>query len=189
MASASVRAVANETGIGVSVDADGSFEVTTRIPAWKFSGNVGSPLAHLAARRGRDRAGHYREVEFKYETSVAAARLGAIRIYDHRPVVIFKLVFLTAGKASESFPTISSYPRNLHHLTYTDTFGGFSFERFGPDGPWVFFDDQASTFIFSPASHYMNAALSLGPHNELVSGISADVEDIPPGFVAMSEKF
>src|SRR6476659_2786231 len=32
----------------------------------------------------------------------------------------------------------------------------------------------------------MNAALSLGPHDELVSGISADVEDIPPGFVAMS---
>ena len=71
-------------------------------------------------------------------------------------------------------------------MTYTGTFGGFSFERFGPDGPWVFFDDQANTFIFSPASHYMNAALSLGPHNELVSGISADVEDIPPGFVAMS---
>ena len=140
----------------------------------------------MAARRGRDRAGPYREVEFKYETSAAAARLGAIRIYDHRPVVIFKLVFLTAGKTSESFPTISSYPRDLHHLTYTDTFGGFSFERFGPDGPWVFFDDQANTFIFSPASHYMNAALSLGPHNELVSGISADVEDIPPGFVAMS---
>ncbi len=62
VASASVRAVANETGIGVSVDADGSFEVTTRIPAWKFSGNVGSPLAHLASRRGRDRVGHYREV-------------------------------------------------------------------------------------------------------------------------------
>ena len=111
VASASVRAVANEPGIGVSVDADGSFEVTTRIPAWKFSGNVGSPLAHLAARRGRDRAGHYREVEFKYETSAATARLGAIRIYDHRPVVIFKLAFLTAGKTSESFPTISSSAR------------------------------------------------------------------------------
>ena len=91
VASASVRAVANETGIRVSVDADGSFEVTTRLPAWKFSGNVGSPLAHLAARRGRDRAGHYREVEFKYETSAAAARLGAIHIYDYRPVVIFQV--------------------------------------------------------------------------------------------------
>jgi hypothetical protein len=183
---ASVRVVANETGIGVSVDSDGTFEVTTRIPAWKFSGNVRSPLAHLASRRGRDRAGHYRELEFKYETSAAGARLGAIRIYDLRAVVIFKLVFLTAGRTSESFPTISSYPRNLHHLTYTATFGGFSFERFGTDGPWVFFDDQANTFIFSPASHYMNAALSLGPHNELVSGVSADVKDIPPGFVAVS---
>ena len=75
MASAtSVRSVANETGIGVSVDADGSFEVISGFPAWKFYGNAGPPLAHLAARRGRDRAGHYREVEFKYETSVAAAR-------------------------------------------------------------------------------------------------------------------
>ena len=70
----SVRTAANETGIGISVHADGSFEVTTRTPAWRFSGNVGSPLSHLAARRGRDRAGPYREVEFKYETSAAAAR-------------------------------------------------------------------------------------------------------------------
>src|SRR3981081_2128503 len=93
--SASVLAVGPEPGIGVSVDADGSFEVTSRIPAWKFSGNVGSPLAHLASRRGRDRAGQYREIEFKYEASAAATRLGAIRVYDHRPVVIFKLAFLT----------------------------------------------------------------------------------------------
>ena len=185
-ASASVRAVANETGIGVSVNTDGSFDVTARDPAWKFSGNVGSALSHVVSRRGRDRAGRYREVEFKYETSPAAARVGAIRIYDRRPVVIFKLVFLTAGKTSESFPTISSYPRNLDHLTYTSTFGGFSFERFGTDGPWIFFDHQANAFIFSPASHYMNAVLSLGPRNELVSGVSADVEDVPPGFVTMS---
>ena len=37
MASASVRAVANETGTGLSVDADGSFEVTSRMPAWKVA--------------------------------------------------------------------------------------------------------------------------------------------------------
>jgi hypothetical protein len=50
----------------------------------------------------------------------------------------------------------------------------------------VFFDDQANTFILSPASHYMNAALSFGPHHELVSGLSADSEKIPAGFMAMS---
>ena len=32
----------------------------------------------------------------------------------------------------------------------------------------------------------MNAALSFGPHQELVSGLSADTEKIPPGFMATS---
>jgi hypothetical protein len=50
----------------------------------------------------------------------------------------------------------------------------------------VFFDDQANTFIFSPASHYMNAALSFGPHHELVSGLSVDNGEIPSGFTVMS---
>ena len=183
-APASVLAVTNNTGIGLAVDGDGAFEVTTGTPTWTFSGTVGAAVDEMASRPGRDLAGGYREIEFKYRTSDGAARLGAIRVYDHRPVVVFKLTFLTSGKTTESFPSISSYPRNLHHLTYTSIFGGFSFEHFGTDGPWIFFDDEAYTFIFSPASHYMNASLSFGPHGELVSAISADTEEIPSGFVA-----
>jgi hypothetical protein len=185
-ASASTRAVANETGVALAIEVDGSFEVTSRIPAWQFSGNVGSPVSRLVSRRGRDLAGGYQEIEFKYKPHDMAMRLGAIRVYDHCPVVVFSMRFLTPGKTSESFPSISTYPRNLRHLTYTSTFGGFSFKEFGTDGPWVFFDDQANTFIFSPASHYMNAVLSFGPHHELVSNLSADTEKIPPGFVATS---
>jgi hypothetical protein len=185
-AAAVVRVLARETGIAVSVDGNGTFEVAARSPAWRFAGSIGSPLADPVARGGKDRAGEYREVEFKYRAAEGAARLGAIRVYRHRPVVVFKRVFLTAGKTSETFPSLSSYPRDLHHLTYTSTFGGFSFERFGTDGPWLFFDDQANTFIFSPASHYMNAALSFGPQRALVSGIATDGEDIPQGFVTTS---
>jgi hypothetical protein len=180
---ASVQAASNETGIVLSVDADGSFVLTTRLPAWKFSGNIGAAVADVTAGSGRDRAGGYRQIEFKYAAPDGAARLGAIRVYDRRPVVVFKLTFLAAGKTTESFPSISSYPRDLHHLTYMSVFGGFSFDQFGTDGPWVFFDDQANTFIFSPASRYMNASLSFGPHNELISAISADAEQIPSGFV------
>src|SRR5262249_7601967 len=185
-ASESVRTFAAETGIALSVASDGSFEVTTRVPASTFAGNVGSPLSDLALQRGRDRAGGYREVEFKFKPSTTAMRLGAIRVYDHRPVVVFKLTFLTSGKTSESFPSISHYPRNLHHLAYTTTFGGFNFEQFGTDGPWIFFDDNSNAFILSPASHYMNAALSIGPHDELLGGIAADSDDIPPGFAMTS---
>ena len=68
-------------------------------------------------------------------------------------------------------------------MSYTSLFGGFSFDRFGSDGPWVFFDDQANAFIFSPASHYMNAALSLGAHNEVTSRIAADAGQVSAGFV------
>jgi hypothetical protein len=181
-----VRASAAEIGIGLSVASDGSFEVTTRTPEWTFAGNVGSPLSDIASQRGRDRAGGYQQIEFKFKPSATAMRLGAIRVYDHRPVVVFKLTFLTAGKTSESFPSISHYPRNLHHLAYTSTFGGFSFEQFETDGPWLFFDDKFNAFILSPASHYMNAALSIGPHEELIGGIAADSENVPPGFAMTS---
>jgi hypothetical protein len=182
-ASASVQAVSNETGLALSVSESGWFEITARTPEWTFSGTVGSPVTDLASTPGTDNAGSYTEVEFTYRTSDGAARRGGLRLYDQRPVVLFRRQFLTAGTATEPFPMISSYPRNLHHLTYTSVFGGFNFEQFGTDGPWVFFDDHANAFIFSPASHYMNASLSLGPHEELVSALSASGDEIPPGFV------
>jgi hypothetical protein len=181
-ASAAVEAVSG--AIRVSVDETGWFEVMTHSPAWKFSGSVGAPLTGLAASAGRDIAGAYREIAFQYSTSGVGARRGAIRVYRNRPVVTFLLAFLTAGNAGETFPAISSYPAHLHHLSYTGVFGGFSFERFGTDGPWVFFDDQANAFILSPASHFMNAVMTLGPRNELLSSVAASNGQIPSGFVA-----
>src|SRR5262249_32869531 len=129
-------------GISVSVAEDGSFDVTTRRPAWRFSGNIGSPPFDVRSPGGRGRAGGSHEIVFGYEAAGLGKRLGEIRVYDHRPVVFFKLIFLTAGQVSESFPSISSYPRQLHHLAFTSVFGGYSFEHFSADGPWVFFDDS-----------------------------------------------
>src|SRR5262249_17889358 len=146
---------------------------------WTFAGKLDAPPTDLARRAGRDLAGSFRAIEFKYRTSDGAPRAGAIRVYDQRPVVLFELTFLTAGRTSEPFPSISTYPTGLHQLSYTGVFGGYSFHERGADGPWVLFDDQANSFIVSPASHYMNAALSLGPDGELMSGVAADGEHIP----------
>ena len=147
------------------------------MPARSGNGWSASP------RAGQDLAGTYGEVAFRYATDEGAARRGAIRVYDQRPVVVFKLTFLSSGKTTEAFPSISTYPRDLHHLTYTSVFGGYSFEQFGTDGPWIFFDEQANTFILSPASNFMNASLSLGPHHELASGLVVDGGQLPSGFV------
>jgi hypothetical protein len=179
---APARITTSGAGIDLSVAEDGSFDVTARRPAWRFSGNIGSRAVDIGSRSGRDRAGDYHEVVFSYEVPGLGARLGTIRVYDRRPVVLFKQVFLTAGQSSESFPTISSYPHQLHHLAFTSVFGGYSFKHFSADGPWVFFDDAANTFIFSPASHYLNAALSFGPREELISGIAAEPGRIPAQF-------
>ena len=176
-ASESARIVAR-TDIGLSVASDGSYAVTAMKPAWQFAGNISSRLSGIALRTGQDRAGTFQEIVFAFDAPAGGARRGIIRAYEDRPVVLFKLVFPARGSTSEAFPSLSSYPRGLHHLSYTSLFGGFSFDRFGSDGPWVFFDDQANAFIFSPASHYMNAALSLGAHNELTSRIAADAGQV-----------
>ena len=185
-AAAPLQIFAGGTGVAITVAEHGAFEVRTSTPPWTFGGNVGAPLATLAPQRGRDLAGDYQEVAFSYERPGGAVRRGAIRAYERRPVIVFELAFVSAGKTGEPLPSISSYPRDLHHLSYTSTFGGFSFERFGADGPWIFFDDLANTFILSPASHFMNAALWFGPDNELISGIVADGDDVPAGYTIMS---
>jgi hypothetical protein len=97
-ASASVQ-ISQQAGISLTVEDDGSFEITSRIPAWAFAGKVDSPLVDLTSRQGKDLAGGFRKVEFKYQTS-EGARLGAVRVYDHRPVVLFKMTFLTPGRTT-----------------------------------------------------------------------------------------
>jgi hypothetical protein len=170
----------------VSLDANGQFEVATRNPDWKFSGNLGALNSGVVPGPGRDSAGNYKQLEFHYTTSSGATRMGSIRVYDRRNVILFKSALLTPERTPEPFLSISSYPKTLHHLSYTSTFGGFDFENFGPDGPWLFFDDQSNAFIFSPALYYMNAELSLGPHSELLSGISAEGQQLPSKYVEMA---
>src|SRR5262245_4514492 len=109
-ASAAVEVASQQTGIGLSVEQDGSFAITTGNPAWTFGGKLSAPPIELAKRSGRDHAGTFGAIELKYWTSDGATRAGVIRVYDRRPVVLFELTLMTAGRTSESFPTISTYP-------------------------------------------------------------------------------
>jgi hypothetical protein len=184
MALEQLVSVTNETGVSLNVGERGGFEIADQKRSWTFSGHVGRPLADLSATRGRDRAGSFREISFAFSGPKRAARRGTIRLYDRRDVVLFQHEFTDPGTTAEVFPSLSQYPRKLHHLTYTGIFGGFSFSRFGADGPWVFFDDHGNAFIVSAASHFMNSLLSHGSHRELRCGIVANTRKIPSGFVA-----
>jgi hypothetical protein len=183
MALEQLVSVTNEAGISLNIGERGRFEIADKKRSWTFSGRVGRPLTDLGAGRGRDRAGSFREISFAFTGPRRAARRGAIRLYDRREVVLFRQEFIDPGTTAEVFPSLSQYPRKLHHLTYTGIFGGFSFSRFGGDGPWVFFDDHGKAFIISAASHFMNSLLSRGSRGELRCGIAANTQKIPSSFV------
>ncbi|HEX4113547.1 MAG TPA: hypothetical protein VH020_13525 [Stellaceae bacterium] len=183
MASAPQHTIANGLGLTVSVTDRGRFDIADRRLDWLFAGHIGSPIADATLARGRDRAGAYREIAFAFAGPKGAARRGAIRLYDRRGIVLFEHKFIAPGTSDEAFPSLSQYPRGLHHLSYTGIFGKFSFRRFGADGPWAFFDDRGNTLILSPASHFMNASLRRGTNGQLSSGIVASDRRVPAGFV------
>ena len=133
-AAAPLQIFAGGTGVAITVAEHGAFEVRTSTPPWTFGGNVGAPLATLAPQRGRDLAGDYQEVAFSYERPGGAVRRGAIRAYERRPVIVFELAFVSAGKTGEPLPSISAY---FSTATWRNTFM-LRFERFKPTGPRYF---------------------------------------------------
>jgi len=180
------NSIANETGITIAITERGRFDIADRKLDWAFRGRVGAPIVDVSCGRGCDRVGSYQQLAFAFEGPRNKARRGIIRLYDHRSIILFEHQFVDAGMCDEAFPIISHYPSGLHHLAYTGAFGGFSFKRFGADGPWCFFDDEGKSFVLSPASHFMNGALRHGSHGELRSELVCDDKKIPPGFIQKS---
>src|SRR4051794_12681865 len=89
---ASATIVEPSTGITVRVDARGSYTIASRSPAWTFGGTLGRPLTHMAVGTGTDGIGRYRQVAFGYH--VDAARIGSIRLYHGKPIVLFSVTYL-----------------------------------------------------------------------------------------------
>ncbi len=183
MASIRPSIIANETGVTISITDQGRFEIVDQKLDWTFSGGIGARPFNLTAGKGCDRAGAYQALLFAFRSLDGNLRRGTIRLYDHRDVVMFELEFVDSGTTDEAFPSLAQYPRKLHHLAYTGTFGGFSFTRFGTDGPWMFFDDDKKTFILSPGSHFLNTSLRRGSHGQLRSEVVCSDKRIPPGFL------
>jgi hypothetical protein len=174
--------ITNGVGLGVTAADNGHFELSASPADWRFTGHAPGRVVDLNSRSDQDQVGLYQEIVLDCVVEGARRRC-AIRLYEGRDVALFEITYVDPGDIRECFPIVSVYPRDLRRLAYTSGFGGFSFERAGTDGPWVFFDGDANTFILSPASNFMNARLSVGADDELRSGLVATVRKIPAGFV------
>src|SRR5438445_101778 len=106
------------TGITLSVSQDGTYLVSVEDPAWAFGGSIGQPLENVLLGPGTDRIGAYDEISFQYREG--GRRLGAIRVYLQKPIVLFTLKLLDTGDNSSPFPCLSTYPPVLYSLTFAN---------------------------------------------------------------------
>ncbi len=167
-------------GLTVSVNSSGAYDILFAAPAWRFGGDIGSPLSNLTQAAGSDALGPYAEVTFDY--ALDAPRHAGIRVYSNRQAVLFSVQYLAAAANVAPFPTLSRYPSLPSHLTYAGYFAIHSFPGFGNEGPWIFFDSNATTFLLSPAANFLVARTTHGPSGEISTGISSQIQTLPAGF-------
>jgi len=176
------------SGLTVTVSPNGRYTMTARAPAWTFGGDIGHALTRIKVTAGVDRVGAYREIAFRYRAG--SARAAAIRVYAARPVVLFRVTYLTNAANTEPFPTLTTSPRNLSYMSYSGPFGRYRFDPGGlggaADSPRLLFDAHANAAIFSPASNAMVAATTVTREPRaggvaLSSGITPTIATLPAG--------
>jgi hypothetical protein len=168
----------HDTGITLSVSSSGAYFISVQQPAWTFGGNIGRQLENVRLGPGTDGIGAYDQITFQFVEG--GARNGAIRVYQHKPIVVFTLELVAAGDNSRTFPSLSSYPRGLYHVISTGW--DYLFDRTATEGPLVEFDSGVNTFIVSPASNFMVATTSIGPDESITTGVSTKIRGLPAGF-------
>ena len=175
------------SGLAVAVDeARGTYTVTARDPAWKFSGTVGAPLTDVKVTKGQDKLGGYQEVSFQWNTGTTLH--GAIREYDARPVVRFAVTTPQAtAHLSQDFPAFTTFPQNLHALSYQENaMSPPAFRLAGNGTPWFLFDDDAHTAVLSAGSDFLVSQMHGDGKTLLASGLNPALAHLPAGFTHTS---
>ena len=188
--------VASKSGLEVTLDrSNKTFHINVAHLRWTFGGNIHGTIFGQHVLRDSDHVGTYREIVF---SSVEEIRYRcSIRVYDRRPVVLFRQEALDSLDHSPApFPVISRFPSQHSLMTYSEREFGTPpvFCRFDTptgsaekvhSGPLVLFDSLFNTCIISPASNFMVASISEdGKH--LSCGSDSSLRHIPRGFTQSS---
>ncbi len=176
--------ISASTGLTARVDEkSGVYEVRSTNPAWDFCGSVGSALQHMDISGGRDGAGHYQQISFKWRDG-KLPMAGEIRLYEDKPLALFSDKCGAATVMPPApFPSFTNLPGNLHLFSYGQkAFAPPEFAASECSTPWLLFDDQADALVISPASHYMVARMIGDGQKHLASGFNSDLRNLPKGF-------
>ena len=178
--------VTNFIGVSVTVGSNGLYLVNFVSPAWTFTGNLAQTLTNRTINSGTDNIGAYSEITFNYNSAVPHA--AGIRLYDNSPVVTFNDTTLAAGANDRPFPRLSSYPQNLNHISFINTFSVYSFsllyQSYAPcDNLLLYFNANHDAFIISAATNFtISTMLTNGTDSGISCGINSGISQLPSGF-------
>lgn len=174
-------------GLTVSVDlVQGNYVITSKTPAWKFAGTIGSRLTGVKIAPGRDKIGAYQEIAFQWTAGRPLS--GAIREYDSRPLIGFAI---TTPQASDTpppdFPSFGTFPQKLHRMSFREAaHSPASFKLEQTSTPWMLFDDHYHTAILSPASDFLVSEMHGDGVSTFASGLNTPLTGLPAGFTHRS---
>jgi len=165
--------------LDVQVEPSGHFVVHTRVPDWRFEGDVGQPVSAIRQTSGQDALGSYTETAFD-----APGWTSSIRAYADLSIVLFSTTPLADAPPTSLFPALRSYPNLPYQLSFRDApFSPAQLNRLAdaPDGPWAFFDTTGNTFVLSPANDLLVARLGLDADGTLHRALDSQVGRVPAG--------
>ena len=147
---------ANEL-LRATMAADGSYRLTATATGWVLQGKLAAPVRELHASRGVDLIGRYQQLSAVWD---GGARTAEIRVYESKPLSLFRDVWTHAGPKQSPFPCFASLPADTYRLSFEKTaFGHYEFGKLGPQGPWTFFDHDNHALILSPADNFLVSAM------------------------------
>ena len=169
--------ISSTSGVRVAVFSDGSYQISIGQFGWTFGGAVASPIGNISVSSGADSLGNWQEIDLAYQP----ARTCSIRLYDGQAVVLFSTAYGQASANTDPFPRFTVFPQGLSSFSYAGLWS-YQFAKLNPASPWLFFDGQGNSILFSPAANFMTAVSQVGSDGSIQAAIDSRITALPAGF-------
>ncbi|MGA2600177.1 MAG: hypothetical protein ABSH09_24690 [Bryobacteraceae bacterium] len=178
---ASAQQISSPSGLRAWVSTNGSYQVIASDYGWTFGGTIVGGTQNIVVGEGSDKSGSWTEVSFDH----ANGRSNAIRLYTSTPVVLFSTTYSVASPNADAFPHLTTYPAGLFTFSYAAPWQ-FAFGTLNTVSPWLFYDERANAFLFSPATNLLTAVSQMASDGAMEAAIDPQIDSLPAGFTHQS---
>lgn len=160
----------------------GEYTIVAPSLGWTLKGKTESVPREVKTFKGKDRNGEFRGYRVRWDAPNPVE--GTLVEYTKGERFRFSLRYLDdRNEKAVVFPKWTEFPRNLKPFSYRDApFSPYTFGLADNATPWLFFDDQARAFVFSPSKEFMVAKMVGDGKNSIGASLNAKLLRVPKNF-------